>query len=45
MNIQETRLARAFMVGINSRRHETGVSEVRRHLVTIERTRKIEMVC
>ena len=30
MNIQETRLARALMVGIDSRRYETGVSGFRR---------------
>ena len=30
MNIQETRLARAFTVGIDSRRHETGVSGFQR---------------
>ena len=30
MNIQETGLARAFMVGIDSTRYETGVSGFRR---------------
>ena len=48
MDIQETRLARAFMEGIDSRRYETGVSSFRRFAgiyLNYSEYRKTEIIC